>query len=459
MAVVPFRRRTLPDSARSGLECAPGTTLDTLLRERAGALSATFLHEVFGQLGRAVDAFHRVSVKHRDLSPTNVMIAEDDDGGVVVEVLDFGRGSIVGAARYMAPEQVVGAASSASDLYAVGAILWWALTGTEFHPDGLTLHDVMEARLMGVPRADIRAEAPGVPSDVAELVADLLAFDPLERPSAQEFCSRWSALPWFAERPEHAQTLPPALQGRGDLVCVVFDADPGRAERLQAYVQGQGCRVHRARSLESLSVLSRSPDVVFISARFPGAAKGPVIRLVQADHPGMRVVALVSTERERGDTIRAGADLALRVPSELPELQALFEALRDPQGSHGATTLPEAHESHSTRVERFVGEGAELLADIGDAIGRRDLDSVWAASDRLSQQALALGATQLGRSAAACAAFADDGDDDAAAGALAALEREFGAVVQRLFAVSAGPNHEKTALRESAALGGAEGRN
>ncbi len=184
------------------MEYVPGPTLEELLEQRAGELPPGLLHNVFSQFGRAVSAFHRASVTHRDLSPTNIVLGNDVDGDLRLKVLDFGvaktgvdrgRTSVVGSPRYMAPEQVVGTSGPESDVYALGAILWWALCGEEFQSEVQTLEDVTEVRLMGARDRDIRDIAPTVPAPVADLVREMVSFETAGRPSAAEFCERWEA--------------------------------------------------------------------------------------------------------------------------------------------------------------------------------------------------------------------------------------------------------------------------
>ncbi len=442
------------------MEYVPGTTLEALLDQRAGNLPPGFLHDVFSQLGRAVAAFHRASVTHRDLSPTNVIVGDDEHGDLVVKVLDFGaaamehgRTSIVGTPRYMAPEQVVGASSGASDVYALGAMIWWAFSGQEFHSSVVTLEDVTEARLMGSARVELQKVAPATPPKVAELVNDMLAFDTNSRPSAQDFCERWDALSaTFNARteapPNRSVTLPPEAPAPlsrtvrpRTLACVVFEPDHVRAGLLSGFLQRCDCTIIGTSVHDSLAALHARPDVVFVSAHLPGGAAEPIIGQAKADFPGVLVVAIISTERERSSLIRAGADVALRLPGDLPHLREHLEEARQ-AGVSGSATLPVVGPPPDTTaaeqgpdaalIETFLGEAPELIADICEAIERKHSELARAACDRLRNRALALGGNQLARLSNACAAFADHGDFTTAAGFKDELETEYGVVFQRL---------------------------
>ncbi|HEV2998623.1 MAG TPA: protein kinase, partial [Solirubrobacteraceae bacterium] len=118
------------------MEYLPGRTLKSVVREE-GALDPTQASEIAIQILRAVRFAHRRGIIHRDIKPQNVIL--DEEGRA--KVADFGiaragasdmtmTGSIMGTAQYLSPEQAQGwAVSEASDLYAVGIVLYELLTG------------------------------------------------------------------------------------------------------------------------------------------------------------------------------------------------------------------------------------------------------------------------------------------------------------------------------------------
>ncbi len=151
------------------------------------------LRPALAQLVRALYALHEADRLHRDIKPSNVLVTEQ--GRVVV--LDFGfvrelgadvveSLEIVGTPAYMAPEQArFGGGQPASDWYAVGVMLFEALTGRlPFEGD----HVLAEKLERDAPL--VHTLWPDVPSDLDQLCRELLQREPELRPSGRELLTR-----------------------------------------------------------------------------------------------------------------------------------------------------------------------------------------------------------------------------------------------------------------------------
>jgi serine/threonine protein kinase len=147
------------------------------------------LRAVLGQLIDGLGALHRAGIVHRDIKPSNILVTPR--GRVIL--LDFGvagsldddrfntPGEIVGTVAYMAPEQAAGElAGAAADWYAVGVLIYEALTG-RLPLSGGTRDDLIERKqaLAPPPPIELRDD---VPADLSDLCADLLQIDPRARP-------------------------------------------------------------------------------------------------------------------------------------------------------------------------------------------------------------------------------------------------------------------------------------
>lgn len=231
-----------------------------------GRLDEQRLRAGLKQLLQGVVAIHGAGMLHRDLKSSNVLV--EKDGRVVI--LDFGlvmdwhasaarRPAVElgfsGTPGYMSPEQTWSAANvaptTASDLYAIGSILFIALTG-RLPFEGL-LDDVLERkRHQAAPR--VRSLCPDAPQDLAELCDALLQRDPAARPDAAQLQAALDradapgaqvlAAPVLVPGP--AQAEPTAMSPRADILL-------GRESEMAA--------LHAAHA----SMLAGRPVVMFVS--------------------------------------------------------------------------------------------------------------------------------------------------------------------------------------------------
>jgi eukaryotic-like serine/threonine-protein kinase len=175
------------------MEYLPGRPLKTVVREQ-GPLQPAAAIDIVVQVLRAAGFAHRRGVIHRDLKPHNVIL--DEEGRA--KVTDFGiaragasdmtlTGSIMGTAQYLSPEQAQGhAVSAASDVYAVGIVLYELLTGSVPF-DGETAVTIALKQVSVAP-APPSVLAPAVPAALDAVVLRALAKDPAQRfADADEF--------------------------------------------------------------------------------------------------------------------------------------------------------------------------------------------------------------------------------------------------------------------------------
>ena len=169
------------------MELVSAPTLEELVRT-GGPLAPQRAARLGLGLLDALEAAHRAGIVHRDLKPKNVMVREDG----ATKLADFGiasvqgdprltaTGLVVGSPAYMAPEQVEAqAVSPATDLWALGATLWFAVEGQP--PFGGGEFQTLSAIVNGQPRRPERL-GPLTPVLARLLVKDPAAARP--RPSS-----------------------------------------------------------------------------------------------------------------------------------------------------------------------------------------------------------------------------------------------------------------------------------
>jgi tetratricopeptide (TPR) repeat protein len=149
---------------------------------------------VFAGVADALSAVHAQGVIHRDLKPENIRITDQGDP----KLMDFGlaktlegsvaltkAGAMVGTALYMSPEQCRGTQLDyRADLYALGAVLYWALTGQPpFLGDSIVQVIMQHLQQTPVPP---RTHNPEIPEALEKICMTLLSKNPNDRPSSAQ---------------------------------------------------------------------------------------------------------------------------------------------------------------------------------------------------------------------------------------------------------------------------------
>jgi serine/threonine-protein kinase len=154
--------------------------------ERTGPLAPRAALKVMHEAAWALGYAHERGLVHRDVKPDNVMIEQATDRTIV---MDFGiavtggqdaSGEVIGTARYMSPEQACGdAVDGRSDLYALGATVFFAVTGRA--PFEAKSVPALLAKHVREPAPALRAARPEAPARLADIVDRCLRKAPAER--------------------------------------------------------------------------------------------------------------------------------------------------------------------------------------------------------------------------------------------------------------------------------------
>ena len=196
-----------PDVSRCfyAMELVEGETLETRVR-RHGPLNPKVVVEIATQIAQALTAAAAQGLIHRDLKPGNIMLKPGNAGATELEVkiIDFGlakavadvggemditHGEFVGTPNFASPEQFESRPVDVrSDIYSLGATLWFALTGkTPFA--GRNIEEIRGAqKLAALPTEQLKAAH--VPPPLKSLLKSMLALEPAGRPGVHDLAAR-----------------------------------------------------------------------------------------------------------------------------------------------------------------------------------------------------------------------------------------------------------------------------
>jgi hypothetical protein len=371
---------------------------------RQGSLDWREAVMITAEVASALATAHARGLVHRDVTPANVMIT-----GAGAKIVDFGisavvgqrdasaDGSLLGTPAYLAPERLGGATvSPATDVYALGLLLYRALAGRMPWPAGNTA-EALRAHLYADP--DPIPELAGMPPGVADLCLRCLAKSPADRPAAAEVARALAAtagvrpiIPPLRPGERHAAPAAravapvPAARGTGSGVrrmlrtCFARPASAVTTVRLRAGLRiGSALRLGPVRPLGGgLFVGRRRRDVL------------PAHRLQGRRHrtPAIVVLATVtllagtavnwSTRRETDDagrthTTATGAGAPAAAGPDRVHCKVRYQVRRD-SGSHFEARLSVVTSETSDWQVEFAYPGTQRLAAAPKAVtqqGRR----------------------------------------------------------------------------------------
>ena len=283
-------------------EFIPGKALDAFVNEAGPSLELSL--SVVPAVCAAVAELHKAfdpPVVHRDLKPANIIVSEGPSG-LSATLIDFGiarryrEGAAADTVRfgtrsYAPPEQYgFGQTSVRSDIYALGMIALFCITGEEAH---------------GQPSAESLAHA-GVTGPYADAILQATSFDPGRRfASAEAFCTAFARR---GARGERAASGGHAVRGehtaRGDLAS--FDGKDTAASG----AEGESRTTPAASGAAGESRTAPAASDFTGGNRTAPAASGVADGSRTASNTGSRASSQASTPRQR---LRANADLAKRI--------------------------------------------------------------------------------------------------------------------------------------------------
>ncbi|MCA1588064.1 MAG: protein kinase [Chloroflexi bacterium] len=260
------------------MELEDGGDLASLIANE-GPLSPHRAATIAGEVASAIQAAHKHGIVHRDVKPGNILLGTDGQA----RVADFGiaratgeqtltgTGTSLGSVDYFSPEQARGEpATAASDVYALGVVLYEMLTGRRPF-SGDTPYAVAVARLEAPP-PDPRALRPDIPKPLVTVVERAMTVDPDARYASAATMGR-ALRTWLARHPAPIVVTAPAPAATGPAAVA---AAPAAAPTLAAH------RSERRRSPLLLAAAAMLLLAVtgFVGGRLLTATEDPISGVV-----------------------------------------------------------------------------------------------------------------------------------------------------------------------------------
>jgi serine/threonine-protein kinase len=180
------------------MEYLDGLDLQSLVDGYGPVEPARVIH-ILTQVSGALAEAHALGLIHRDIKPANIVLTERPDEADVVKVVDFGLvkrfggnmaesaigDALIGTPLYMAPEAISqpDTVDGRSDLYAVGAVAYFLLTGRHVF-EAATVIEVCSKHMLETPVPPSKRLGKAVPADLEAIVLGCLAKDRDARPAS-----------------------------------------------------------------------------------------------------------------------------------------------------------------------------------------------------------------------------------------------------------------------------------
>jgi response regulator RpfG family c-di-GMP phosphodiesterase len=381
------------------LEYVEGPDLEELVTAR-GPLPVAGACDLAYQLASALAAAHAQGLVHRDIKPANVRVTAEHQA----KLLDFGLaqdfrrrltepGVLMGTLDYMAPEQAHDAhgVDIRADLYALGGVLFWCLTGRPPFPADGPAHLEIARRLTQPPPA-ARAVRVEVPAELDAVLARLLAPRADDRYATPAAAMR-ALLPFRGDataEPPAPRTYAAAEADRRPARLLVVDDEDGPRTLCKAVLRGPGVEIDEAATAAAAleAAAARHYDLVLLDVALPDQTGPDVLRRLRELPGGDRVRVLLLSGSAAADELSrlllAGADDFLTKPFSPAQLQGrVRSALRLKSLLDQADGLHRHLRSVTTDLERALtdrdGDLAQarsaLVLALANVVGQRSTET------------------------------------------------------------------------------------
>ena len=319
------------------MELLEGETLASRLA-RSGPLDLATAAKVVAQIARALTEAHGAGVMHRDLKPANVFLTRDEEGDLLVKVLDFGiartipshrvtpafataPGLVFGTPGYMSPEQAFFAEEldHRCDLWALATIAYEALTG-DLPVVGASTQELL-ANLCAGRMVSVHERNPGLPALLAGFFERVFAEKMIDRfASASELAKAFERAIGSEDEARMAPQAAPPGADKGSTVPVALPAGAPRLPRAATAPQTS----HRARSRRFVLAAALLVGVVALGTAWRARAS----RARSTAAPSASIVEAAGAREESANPLPPPPPPQASEEPAAPELRVAAETVR-----------------------------------------------------------------------------------------------------------------------------------
>ena len=367
-----------PDLYYFAMEHLTGQDLEKYVQTTS--LSTASACSLVYQIASALDEAHRHLLVHRDIKPSNIFVTQNRQA----KLLDFGLvrhllgnaftmpNVVVGTLDYMAPEQAFDPTQVdiRTDIFSLGAVLFFALTGASPFPTHGTLMEAVMRRRQQAPLS-ARALRADIPQDLENVMGRMLALRPEDRyPTPQAVMH---ALLPFLENPALAHAPTKSSAGGPDQMLtaeagtrparvLIVDADAGQLRQFARALTAAGLECLEVVDADSALQTLRGEKVqaVLLAARLPGTDGRALLKALREAPPCPNLKIILTAQEFAHDELAAlllaGADDYLRLPISNVQMAARVKsALRHKEAQDRTDQLSRQLLEMNTELERSVG--------------------------------------------------------------------------------------------------------
>jgi response regulator RpfG family c-di-GMP phosphodiesterase/serine/threonine protein kinase len=338
------------------MEFVEGPDLEKMVKDH-GPLAVPVACDLIRQAAAGLSAAHAKQLVHRDIKPSNIKVRPLADGTAGdapkyhVKLLDFGLaqdfrrrmtepGVLLGTLDYIAPEQAQNAhaADVRADIYGLGGVLYWCLTGqVPFPARGPAPQEIV--RRMTAPPPSARAVRPEVPAELDAVLARMLAPRPDQRYATPDAVIR-GLLPFLGTSGAAARSVgdssgvDEAIRWSGGTrprVLLVDDDSTIRAFCRLA-LRSLEADIEEADSGDTALLLlrNREYDMLVLDVHLPGLSGADVLRRIRSEpaFANLRVLLLsgMAPPDDLARLLVAGADDYLAKPFTATQFEGRVQA-------------------------------------------------------------------------------------------------------------------------------------